>query len=137
MTSAPFSLKYDATDPSVSVSPSRGPNANGWYTSVLTITSSGTDATSGLDTCTPQTSYSGPDSGTAAFTGTCQDKAGNSASKQLNFEYDGTAPVVSASPSRAANANGWYTSPLTISWSRDRRHFGDRHLRFGFELLRS
>ncbi len=53
-------FKYDATDPSVSVSPDRSPDLNGWYNHAVTWTASGTDATSGIDTC-QSSDYTGPD----------------------------------------------------------------------------
>jgi len=115
---APFSLKYDETDPSVSVSPSRAANGNGWYTSPLTITWSGADTTSGIGSCSPSVPYSGPDDASVSLSGACVDNAGNTGTtEQFDFKYDGTPPQVTVSPSSQPNANGWYSSPVTATWN--------------------
>ena len=79
--SAPFSfaLKYDATPPSVSANPARGPDGNGWYNHPVSVSFGGTDATSGIDSCTSG-SYSGPDTSGTTVSGSCSDKAGNTSS---------------------------------------------------------
>ncbi|HYX87980.1 MAG TPA: hypothetical protein VE753_01290, partial [Gaiellaceae bacterium] len=113
-----FALKYDSTGPAVTAAADRSPDVNGWYNHPLTIGWSGTDATSGIDSCTSALDYSGPDSNSASVSGTCRDKAGNaSAPAAFGFKYDATAPVVSAAPGRSPDANGWYNHPLTIGWS--------------------
>ena len=56
-----FALSYDATGPVVTATPGRAPDSNGWYNHALLVTFSGTDATSGVDTCVPPQTYSGPD----------------------------------------------------------------------------
>src|SRR4030095_15285386 len=75
--SAAFGLKYDATAPQATATPSRPADKNGWYNHSLTVSFAATDATSGPDTCPVQTTYSGPDASTTAVNGTCFDKAGN------------------------------------------------------------
>jgi hypothetical protein len=114
---ASFALKYDATAPVASATPSRAPNANGWYREALTVSFAATDATSGLDSCPAPQGYSGPDSGTAVVNGTCLDKAGNPALASLPLKYDATPPQTTAAPSRQPNAAGWYTAPLTVGFS--------------------
>src|SRR5947207_7280960 len=110
-------IKRDATPPTASgISAQRGPDANGWYNHAVGVTVSGTDATSGIASCTSLT-YSGPDSSSASAGGTCTDNAGNvSAAKTLSFEYDATAPNLSAAPARAADANGWYNHPVDVAF---------------------
>jgi hypothetical protein len=111
-----FALNYDATAPSVSVSPSRGPDANGWYNRPVAISASGSDATSGVAGCTSP-SYSGPDSASAAVAATCTDKAGNtSGAATLSLKYDATPPSVTAKADRAPSA-GWYRKPVTVSFA--------------------
>jgi hypothetical protein len=62
-------VKRDATAPTVSGgSASRGPDRNGWYNHAVGISFNGTDATSGIASCT-SASYGGPDSGSASFSG--------------------------------------------------------------------
>ena len=74
---ASFGLHYDSTPPAVAATtPDRQPDSNGWYNHGLTVTYSGTDATSGIDSCDAPT-YDKPDDPSAAVSGRCRDKAGN------------------------------------------------------------
>jgi hypothetical protein len=110
-------IKRDATPPTATdISAQRAPDANGWYNHAFGVTVAGTDAMSGIASCTSLT-YSGPDSASASVTGTCTDNAGNvSTSKTLSFQYDATAPGVSPAPGRAADANGWYNHPVDVAF---------------------
>ena len=67
---ASFALKYDATAPAASATPSRQPNAAGWYKAPLTVSFAATDATSGLASCPAPKDYAGPDNATASVGGT-------------------------------------------------------------------
>jgi hypothetical protein len=115
-TSRTFSFRYDATGPALTPAPSRGADVNGWYNHELTVGFPGTDATSGIASCTPQQSYATPDSATASVSGSCSDRAGNSTARTFGFRYDGTAPALTASPSRGADVNGWYNHQLSVSF---------------------
>jgi hypothetical protein len=86
-------IRLDGTPPVVtSATPSRGPDANGWYRSPLQISFSGSDATSGVLGCSSGT-YSGPDAAAAQVSGRCWDRAGNvSAPSAFDLRYDATAP---------------------------------------------
>ena len=53
-----------------------------------------TKALSGVSSCSPAATYSGPDSGTATVSGTCTDGAGNIGSGSVKIQYDATAPAV-------------------------------------------
>ena len=108
------SLKYDATPPTVTPSPARPPDANGWYNHPVSFAFSGSDSTSGIDSCT-SASYSGPDAAAATVQGTCTDKAGNSASSSSSLQYDSTPPGVTTAFSRPPDANGWYNHPVTVT----------------------
>jgi hypothetical protein len=112
--SGSFALKYDATAPSVNASPARGPDANGWYNHSVAVAFAGSDATSGIDACTSAT-YEGPDAESASVSGSCTDKAGNSASASFSLKYDGTPPEVTAAPVRPPDANGWYNRPISLA----------------------
>src|SRR5262249_1832941 len=92
-----FGFKYDGTPPNVNASPGRAPDANGWYNHPVAVAFAGTDATSGIASCTSAT-YSGPDDGGAGVSGSCSDAAGNSASGSFGLKYDSTPPKVSAAP---------------------------------------
>ena len=110
-------LKVDATPPATSVAPSRAPNSAGWYRSAVSVMWSGTDGISGIASCTPQLTYSGPDATAALQSGTCSDNAGNWSSAGLTLHYDSTPPATSAAPSPAPNTNGWLNSPVQVGWS--------------------
>ena len=112
-------IKRDATAPDVtSATPQRGPDSTGWYTRPVSITFAGSDATSGVDACTPAT-YSSPDSKAASVSGLCRDQAGNaSAPRAVSFQYDATPPeVTAANPDRPPNSGGWYTKPVTLRFA--------------------
>jgi hypothetical protein len=113
---ASYALKYDATAPSVSASASRGPDSNGWYNHPVSVAFSGTDATSGIDSCT-SAGYNGPDTPSTSVTGTCTDKAGNSASGSFSLQYDASGPSVTVTAGRPPDANGWYNHPLSLNVS--------------------
>src|SRR5262245_18107566 len=112
-----FSLAHDATAPNVTPTPGRAPDANGWYNHALTVSFSGTDATSGVDTCT-QATYSGPDSAVALVGGSCRDRAGNQGVASIAVKYDGTAPSVMLlipKPGKRTAELIWRTTPDTES----------------------
>ena len=106
-------LRIDRTPPSAVAGPDRLADAGGFYNHPLTAAWSGTDATSGVASCT-STPYSGPDGTGISLTGTCKDKAGNvSAPVPFVFNYDATPPVltaVSATPDDAGARLAWQAS---------------------------
>jgi hypothetical protein len=119
--SAPVSVtvKYDATAPTNVVGTTdREPNAAGWFNAPVTVTFSGQDETSGIDTCTTPT-YSGPDSASASVAGSCTDAAGNtSAPVTVALQYDATAPEsVTGTADRVADSNGWYNHAVGITFN--------------------
>jgi hypothetical protein len=109
-------FKIDKTAPAASANPARAADLNGWYNHALPVGFSGSDATSGIDSCSAPQTYAGPDSATASVAGSCRDVAGNVTGRSLAFAYDATAPVVTPSPARGADANGWYNRPLTVAF---------------------
>ncbi len=115
---ATASFGYDETAPSATASLSRAADSNGWYNAPVGVSWSGTDATSGIASCSAPETYSGPDSLGATLTGSCTDKAGNtSADASAAVAFDATAPSAAVSLSRAADSNGWYNAPVGVSWS--------------------
>jgi hypothetical protein len=92
---ASFGLRYDTTPPVVTASPARPPDSNGWYSKPVDVTFTGTDNGSGISSCTPTVTYSGPDSAAATITGGCVDAAGNKATASTTLKYDTTAPKLS------------------------------------------
>jgi hypothetical protein len=112
-----LSFPYDATPPNMSPSPARAADANDWYNHAVNVAFQGTDSVSGIDSCTSG-SYSGPDNSSASVSGTCRDKAGNTATGSFALHYDSTPPAVAAaSPDRQPDANGWYNHSLTVTYS--------------------
>jgi hypothetical protein len=109
-------FKIDKTPPAAIASLSRGADANGWYNHALIVGFSGSDAMSGLDSCSPAASYGGPDSANASVVGSCRDKAGLGTAASVGFKYDATAPTLTPAPSRAPDSNGWYTRALAVSF---------------------
>lgn len=108
-------IKLDKTAPGVGGAASRPPDANGWYNRALTVSFSGTDATSGVASCS-SAGYGGPDSAAAAVAGSCRDNAGNLAGASFSFKYDATAPGLFAVTMRRGNRSAelaWRKSPDT------------------------
>jgi hypothetical protein len=88
-------IRVDADRPTgVTASRSRAPDFNGWYNHPVGVGWHGSDATSGIASCSAVT-YSGPDRASAPVGGGCTDKAGNTTSAPVSFNYDATAPVLS------------------------------------------
>jgi hypothetical protein len=117
--SASKTIKLDKTAPAVAGAvPDRPADGGGWYTRPVTVAFSGTDAVSGVASCSTVT-YSGPDSGSAAVTGACRDHAGNvGAAGSFALKFDATAPAVTgAAPDRGPDSGGWYRRPVTVAFS--------------------
>jgi hypothetical protein len=112
-----LTLQYDATPPSVASAPARVADANGWYSHPVDVAFSGTDGVSGVDTCT-SAAYSGPDNASASVSGSCRDKAGNTADGSFALHYDSTPPsIAGGTPDRAPDMNGWYNHRLVVSFA--------------------
>jgi hypothetical protein len=90
--STSFPVKYDATPPTASGAAARAPDGNGWFNHAVAVTFTGTDATSGIDSCSGASKYAGPDSSGVTLKGSCVDQAGNEAPASLALKYDSTAP---------------------------------------------
>lgn len=114
--SGSLGFKYDATPPTVTLTPDRTPDKNGWYNHQVNFAVSGSDATSGTASCTQDFSYSGPDNASKTVSATCADNAGNSASQSSTFAYDATPPTgVSGVADRVPDSNGWYNHG--VAWT--------------------
>ena len=114
---ATLTLQYDATPPSTSPTPARAADSGAWYNHPVGVAFNGTDAVSGVESCTTAT-YSGPDSAATSVSGSCRDKAGNTGSASFALHYDATPPTVTGgTPDRAPDANGWYNHSLLVSFA--------------------
>ena len=111
-------FKIDSTPPTVtSATVDRPADSNGWYNHPATITFNGSDAGSGIASCT-SVSYSGPDSASATVGGVCKDVAGNTSSAgAFAVKYDATPPTVTATPARAPDDNDWYSHPVQVAFA--------------------
>jgi hypothetical protein len=109
-------FKIDTDAPSVTgAGASRNPDANGWYNHAVSFAFIGSDATSGIASCT-SAGYSGPD-GASSISGTCRDNAGNvSPAATYPVKYDATPPSLSPASERGPDANGWFNHPVTVSF---------------------
>jgi hypothetical protein len=108
-------FKVDKTIPTISTAPERQPDSNGWYNRPFTVGWMGTDAISGVATCTASR-YAGPDSTEGLVPGSCSDNAGNVAGSWFAFKYDATAPTVFAVTAKPGNRSveiSWRASPDT------------------------
>ncbi|HKP18843.1 MAG TPA: hypothetical protein VJT84_10200, partial [Gaiellaceae bacterium] len=110
-------INIDKTKPSVSASPSPAPNANGWNNTDVTVTYDCTDGGSGVDSAPAADTLSAEGANQSA-TGTCTDKAGNSASATASgINIDKTKPSITpGSPSPAPNGNGWNNTNVSVTF---------------------
>ena len=114
-----ITVRLDATPPAATAAtPARPPDADGWYREPVDVAWAGSDATSGVATCT-RTTYAGPDTAAGVVSGTCRDRAGNtSAPRTIGLRFDATAPAVTgATPARGPEASGWFTAPVDVVWT--------------------
>ena len=110
-------VRKDGSPPGVRIAVERGPDNNDWYNHAVRFDFSGDEGVSGISSCSPSATYSGPDSGTATVSGNCTDGAGNVGSGSVKFQYDGTAPAVEGKADRGPDANGWYNRAVTVTFT--------------------
>jgi hypothetical protein len=85
-------IRIDRTAPTVDEAiPERRPDYAGWFTAPVRFSFTGSDGTSGLQSCTSAT-YSGPDGAGVEVPGTCRDVAGNTTVAAFPLNYDATPP---------------------------------------------
>jgi hypothetical protein len=108
-------VKLDKTAPAVSGAAGRGADANGWYNKPVTVSFSGTDATSGVAFASCSSAgYLGPDNPGAVVSGTCRDNAGNVGTGSFALKYDATPPTVThvrTKPRKHGADVFWQASP--------------------------
>ena len=94
-----FNFKYDATAPTaVALSVTAGtPGANGWYTSDVTVHTSGTESVSGPPTCSVD-QFQTTETAGQVFNGSCTNDAGLTANAlALTVKLDKTGPTAALS----------------------------------------
>jgi hypothetical protein len=116
------SFKIDATAPVVAYSEAdREPNAKGWYNAPVTATFTGTDAVSGPAVATQTATSAGEGAAVVVGSPVFADLAGNTSEEgtpSASYKIDLTAPSVSFTKlSGTEGANGWYTGPVTATFT--------------------
>jgi hypothetical protein len=106
-------IRIDRTPPTVTgPGLARPPDSGDWFNHPVGFAFTGSDATSGIESCTGGT-YGGPDGAGVSFSGSCRDIAGNVTSGAFAINYDATpppAPTVSALPGNRRVALRWESS---------------------------
>jgi hypothetical protein len=105
-------IHRDATAPTVTAVPARPPDASDWYNHPLTVGFAGSDAISGIESCS-QATYAGPDNPNASLSGSCRDRAGHQTAAVAGFKYDATPPVINRLAIRAGKRSAkvnWRTT---------------------------
>ena len=112
---APLTVKLDKTAPSAVLAVTAGTaGANGWYTSNVTVDTSGADTISGPVTCTPNQSQTSETAG-QVFNGSCTNRAGLSTNATaLTVKLDKTAPAATLTASGTPGSNGWFINDVTV-----------------------
>jgi hypothetical protein len=107
-------IGIDRTPPHVvSYQTDRPPDYNGWFNHPVGLRFQGSDATSGVASCS-STTYGGPDGQGVMVGGSCRDVAGHTGVGALPLNYDATpppAPLVDSLPGDNRVALEWTTSP--------------------------
>jgi hypothetical protein len=110
-------LHIDKTAPNVTAVTARPPDYGGWFNHPVSVLFQGTDATSGVASCS-SSAYAGPDGAGVAISGSCQDVAGNVGTGSFALNYDATPPQppsVDAMPGNRKVRVTWTTSPDSSS----------------------
>lgn len=111
-------IKRDATAPTVTITPARNPDHDGWYTSPIGFSVTGNDSLSDNVVCDSNFTYSGPESASVSGSKSCTDAAGNSGTGTYSLKYDATGPTAILSVTAGTpGSNGWYTSDVTVHTS--------------------
>lgn len=110
-------INIDLTDPIVTFV-ARTPSGDaGWNAGPVTVEWSCEDALSGVAAESVEQTVSTDGAGQSA-TGTCADRAGNTASdSQGDINIDSADPTIALLSRTAANAHGWNNGPVVVEWS--------------------
>jgi len=117
-TTGEVTLLIDRTPPVIAgATPSRPPDANGWWNHPLSFSFSGSDALSGVASCDTGVVYAGPGGPGAQVVGGCHDNAGNYGTSGFALNFDSTPPAlanVKATPASRSATLSWDASPDTV-----------------------
>jgi hypothetical protein len=104
-------IKETTSSPTASAAVSSGTlGSNGWYTSTVTVHTTGSDPLAGPVTCTPDQSVTTDTTGTVVL-GSCTDDAGLTTPASLTVKIDQTPPVVTC----GAPDGQWHATDVGIT----------------------
>ncbi len=112
-----FTVQVDLSSPSITPTQSPEQNARGWNNTDVSVSFACADQThlSGLHECAePQTVTAEGEA--QQVIGSASDLAGNRVTGTATVNVDKTAPSITGAPDRAANAAGWYSDDVTVSF---------------------
>ena len=106
-------IDIDTTPPSLSGSPTTGPNSADWYRGDVTVAWTCSDALSGIDGQCPAPSVVRDEGADLSATAVVRDRARNKTYATVGgLHIDHTAPRTTATVRQADSSNGWYgTAP--------------------------
>jgi hypothetical protein len=104
-------VKVDTTAPGLVTAFDGSLGLNGWYTTLGTLQSQCTDATSGVAQCVSPAA--GAD-GTYTLQAKAVDNAGNVTTKDVDMKIDTVAPTLDGAYNGTLGNNGWYTTLGTV-----------------------
>jgi hypothetical protein len=115
-------IKRDGTAPSVTYTSATGTQGtNGWYTSDVEATFTGTDALSGPASATKTATSTGEGTAVAVLSPAFTDNAGNTAAAGTasnTFKIDSSVPnAPTASLSADSNGAGWHKDDVTVEFA--------------------
>src|SRR5262249_12941531 len=87
---------------------------SGWTASDVVVSFTCSDELSGVDRCADPITVTAE--GSQPVTGVATDKAGNTATATATVTIDRTAPQIQTTVSPAANASGWNTGDVVVSF---------------------
>ncbi len=109
----------DSVGPLVTGTPSRPPNANGWYRAPLTIDWYSADPapSSGTPSDPSDTEASTQGANVSYQSDPSCDPAGNCSTGLLSLSLDSVPPTISGSASPVANSLGWNNTPVVLTFA--------------------
>jgi hypothetical protein len=113
---AQASYTLDNTGPVVTGVVSPTPTSAGWNRTNATVTWSATDAGVGMGSGPTPASANVNTNGSSIQTSSATDRLGNQGSGSVTVKVDKTAPTITGSAAGDAGLNGWFTSPVTVTF---------------------
>src|SRR5439155_8664697 len=106
----------DKSAPTITVSASPPPNANGWNNTDVVVSFTCSDGTSGAGPC-PEPMTVHTEGAQQTVTRTVTDKAGNIATASIVLNIDTSAPTIIATALPPPNAAGWNDTNVTVNFT--------------------